>query len=279
MPKLSSGLPKEPDDNGLIDIARSLMRGKRLERVVVMAVVDCSRITTDQTNGAQDATIRILRMEQVHPDDKLEAERLVRRGLEYRKGDTVLPLDLERDLSAWFGKGDPEAEEEPDQTGVAVEDDPEGGGLFDLSGAVEVEPGEQAAAVDDELTTDATDLEPLAPAAVPSAHDVIWSAEVVLEAQEANAAVLVERMGVERDYALSLLLVLALAGVVTTGDPNLPAGVWNDIRTAEGLRYTVTQPPSQITPTRKALEAKTADPASAVYAHVSHTTSSDEEDD
>ena len=72
---------------------------------VVVAVVDCSKITTDTGTGAREATIRVLRIEQVHPDDTAEAERLVRRALEHRMGDSVLPIDIERDLEEWFSKG------------------------------------------------------------------------------------------------------------------------------------------------------------------------------
>lgn len=112
MTRLSSGLPKG-DENGLTAIARQLIDDP-LERHVVIAVVDCSKITVDTATGAREATVRVLRIEQVHPDDRLEAERLVRRALEYRHGDEVLPIDIERDMEEWFGKGfelDPESGE------------------------------------------------------------------------------------------------------------------------------------------------------------------------
>lgn len=109
MPRLQSGLPKG-DANGLSAIARHLIDAP-LDRHLVLAVVDCSKITTDTATGEQEATVRVLRIERVHPDDVTEAERLVRRALEYRHGDEVLPIDIERDLEEWFGKGfelDPE---------------------------------------------------------------------------------------------------------------------------------------------------------------------------
>jgi len=111
--RLSSGLPKDADQNGLFAIARELIEDP-LRRHVVIAVVDCSKITVDTTTGAREATIRVRRIEQVNPADTIEAERLVRRALEYRMGDTVLPIDIERDMDEWFGKGftlDPETGE------------------------------------------------------------------------------------------------------------------------------------------------------------------------
>lgn len=113
MPRLSSSLPKDADQNGLYAIARELLDDP-LRRHVVLAVVDCSKITTDTSTGAREPTVRILRIEQVAPADIAEAERLVRRALEHRSGDTVLPIDIERDMEAWFGKGyelDPETGE------------------------------------------------------------------------------------------------------------------------------------------------------------------------
>lgn len=103
MARLSAALPKDATKNGLDAIARELLDDP-LKRHLVIAVVDCSKITTDTATGARDATVRVLRIEQVHPDDVTEAERLVRRALEYRSGDTVLPIDVEKDLASWFGQ-------------------------------------------------------------------------------------------------------------------------------------------------------------------------------
>ena len=103
MTRLAAALPKDATKNGLDAIASELLL-EPLKRHLVLAVVDCSKITTDTATGDCDATVRVLRIEQVHPDDVAEAERLVRRALEYRSRDTVLPIDLERDLESWFGK-------------------------------------------------------------------------------------------------------------------------------------------------------------------------------
>lgn len=103
MTRLQSGLPKG-DQNGLTAIARDLVHAPT-DRHLVVAVVDCSKITTNTDTGNTEATVRVLRIERVHPEDITEAERLVRRALEHRHGDTVLPLDVERDLEEWFGVG------------------------------------------------------------------------------------------------------------------------------------------------------------------------------
>ena len=103
MTRLSSGLPKG-DANGLEAIARALVDNPH-ERHVVIAVVDCSRITTLTDTDEAVATVRVRRIERVHPEDRLEAERLVRRALEFRHGETVLPIETERDLESWFGAG------------------------------------------------------------------------------------------------------------------------------------------------------------------------------
>jgi len=122
MTKLSSGLPKETSGNGLSAIARDLVVNP-MNRHVMIAVVDCSKITTDTSTGLMEPTARVLRIERVAPQDAETAERLVRRALEHRLGDTVLPIDLEEDIEEWFGKGfklDPETgvltptHEEPD---------------------------------------------------------------------------------------------------------------------------------------------------------------------
>jgi len=103
MPRLSARLPKDPTQNGLEAIARDLLDDP-LKRRIVIAVVDCSKITTDTETGEREATVRVRRIEQVNPADMAEAERLVRRALEYRSGETVLPIDIEKDLTAWFGE-------------------------------------------------------------------------------------------------------------------------------------------------------------------------------
>lgn len=126
MPRLSARLPKDPTQNGLEAIARDLLDDP-LKRRIVIAVVDCSKITTDTETGEREATVRVRRIEQVNPADMAEAERLVRRALEYRCGDTVLPIDIERDLEAWFGAG-VEVDPETGEVTVPGDDEPDDDG-------------------------------------------------------------------------------------------------------------------------------------------------------
>jgi hypothetical protein len=134
MTKLSSGLPRDPEKNGLAWIARDLV-ARPMNRHLMIAVVDCSKITTDTDTGMREPTVRVLRIERVHPHDVPEVERLVRRALEYRSGETVLPIDVEREIESWLGAGfrlDPETGElvpiEPDDadTSAGDEDDERG---------------------------------------------------------------------------------------------------------------------------------------------------------
>lgn len=121
MTRLSSGLPKG-DANGLDAIARSLVDDPH-ERHVVVAVVDCSKITMNTDTDEAVATVRVRRIERVHPEDRVEAERLVRRALEFRHGDTVLPIETERDLESWFGEGVSLDVETGELTGIDDEDE------------------------------------------------------------------------------------------------------------------------------------------------------------
>ena len=104
MTRLTSALPKEHDRNGLSWISRDLLANPH-HRHLMIAVVDCSKITTSVDTGEDEPTARILRLERVHPQDAPEVERLLRRALEYRRGDTVLELDVEREIEQWLGEG------------------------------------------------------------------------------------------------------------------------------------------------------------------------------
>ncbi len=103
MTRLSGKLPKDADKNGLDAIGRELLKEPKQRRIVI-ALVNGWRSVKDYDTETEEPIVRILRIEQIAPDDRAEAERLVRRALEYRSGDTVLPIDIERDLESWFGK-------------------------------------------------------------------------------------------------------------------------------------------------------------------------------
>lgn len=103
MTKLASALPKG-DSNGLTGIARDLVDDPHRMHVVI-AVLDCSRIITSTDTGEVEPTARVRRIERVLDVDLGTAERLLRRALEKRAGDTQLPIDLEEELEEIFGQG------------------------------------------------------------------------------------------------------------------------------------------------------------------------------
>lgn len=109
MTKLNGSLPRG-SANGLDAIARRLIDNPQ-EVHVVIALVDCKRITTDADTGDVEPTARIRRIETVTGDDKTLAATMLRRALERRTGQTVLPYDLEDELRAAFGDFDPDTGE------------------------------------------------------------------------------------------------------------------------------------------------------------------------
>lgn len=109
MTKLASSLPGG-DANGLVSLARNLIDSPHDVHVVV-ALVDCKKITTDNDTGEVVPTARIRRIEAISDDDKGLAGKMLRRALETRTGKTVLPFDLEEDIRAAFGEIDPDTGE------------------------------------------------------------------------------------------------------------------------------------------------------------------------
>jgi hypothetical protein len=102
---LSGSLPKG-DANGLAPIVRTLIDEPHRYHVV-MAIVDCKSVTTNNDTGEVVPTARIRRIEVVLPDDLARGQQLMRRALEKRTGRAMLPLDLEDDLKLAFGQIDP----------------------------------------------------------------------------------------------------------------------------------------------------------------------------
>lgn len=114
MTKLSSKLP-EGDGNGLDAITRQLIDAPHQVHIVI-GLVDCMRQTTDTDTGEVVPTARLRRVEVINGVDKDAAQQMMRRALEERTGQTVLPLDLENELQAAFGNIDP-------LTGELLDDD------------------------------------------------------------------------------------------------------------------------------------------------------------
>ncbi len=104
MAKLAAQLPKG-EANGLGALDRALIDSPATVHVVI-ALVDCKKITTDVDSGDTEPVARIRRIE-VITDDKDRAAMMLRRALEVRTGKTVLPFDLEEDMRSAFGDVDP----------------------------------------------------------------------------------------------------------------------------------------------------------------------------
>jgi hypothetical protein len=103
---LSSRLPGG-DANGLGSIAGPMVSNPHNVHVLVV-LVDCAKTVTDCDTGDTIPVARIRRVEAIKgQDDIATCERLVRRAIEQRTGQTVLPMDLEDELNAAFENIDP----------------------------------------------------------------------------------------------------------------------------------------------------------------------------
>lgn len=100
MTKLSPSLPKE---HGLY--GPKLV--KEPEDVhVVIALVDCSKVTKLVDTGDTEPTLRILRMELINDADLPDAHLMLRHAIEKRTGATVLDGfedDIDQDMKRAFG--------------------------------------------------------------------------------------------------------------------------------------------------------------------------------
>jgi hypothetical protein len=106
--KLSGSLP-EGEANGLSAIMRELVESPNTVHVVI-ALVDCSAVTTKTDSGDVIPTARIRRIEAIKDaSDGHRLRVLLRREWERRTGKTVLPFELEEDMRKAFGE-DPGAE-------------------------------------------------------------------------------------------------------------------------------------------------------------------------
>ena len=110
-----AGKAPEGDANGLTAIADDLIDDPGAMHVIV-AIVDCSKTTTDHDKGEVIPTARIRRAEViVDGKDGKRLRDLMQRAFERRTGKTVLPLELEDELRAAFGDVDTETGEISDE--------------------------------------------------------------------------------------------------------------------------------------------------------------------
>ncbi|MGH3834162.1 MAG: hypothetical protein ACRDSF_00440 [Pseudonocardiaceae bacterium] len=102
---LAGNLPAD-DRNGLSALAGCLVDDPQAVHVVV-ALVDCVKITTKVESGDVVPTARVRAIEPIGAHaDAGEMRRLLRRAYERRTGKVELPLELERELDALAGDED-----------------------------------------------------------------------------------------------------------------------------------------------------------------------------
>jgi hypothetical protein len=112
-------LPKG-EENGLADIAGVLVAegaGRAPKRLrAVLGIIDCRRVAVDSDTGEELATVRFRRVEVLLASDLPAAEKLIRRALEARSGQTTLELELEDEIrQAFEAMQDPTSTEDPDE--------------------------------------------------------------------------------------------------------------------------------------------------------------------
>jgi hypothetical protein len=100
---LAGRLP-EGDRNGLDALVTELVEDPEKVHVVI-ALVDCSKVTTNVDTGEVVPTMRIRRIEAVRdPEDGRTMRQLLRREWERRTGKVVLPFELEEEMRRAFGE-------------------------------------------------------------------------------------------------------------------------------------------------------------------------------
>lgn len=125
MTKLSSSLPKDYEDDGLGSINRELVDRPTETQLVVM-MIDCKSVTRDIDTGLEVATARILSIEPLHDEGRIEqAREMLLQAKDRRVGKKALPgievvngktgeiFDLKTSTGYWpaervYGGGDDE---------------------------------------------------------------------------------------------------------------------------------------------------------------------------
>lgn len=123
---LSGNLPAD-DRNGFGAISAALVDEPEAVHVVI-ALVDCTKITTKVESGEIIPTARIRAIEAFRAEtaDAKEVRRLWRRAFERRTGKFELPLEIERELDSLTPSEDDEWEyEQPDPQPEGDADDGE----------------------------------------------------------------------------------------------------------------------------------------------------------
>ena len=106
-------LPKG-EANGLAAIADELTKSPRQLRAALI-VFDCKRGTEDYDLDDKVVTVRVKRVELLLPQDLDHAEKMIRRALEFRSGQTTLELELEDEIrKAFDAMREPDSPVDPD---------------------------------------------------------------------------------------------------------------------------------------------------------------------
>jgi hypothetical protein len=114
------------ETNGLDQIASELVaegEGVTPRRFrAVLAIIDTKRVSIDSDTLDKLATVRFRRIEVLLSQDLGAAEKLIRRALEARSGQTTLELDLEDEIrQAFDAMKEPDSTVDPDEPGKGGE--------------------------------------------------------------------------------------------------------------------------------------------------------------
>jgi hypothetical protein len=117
--KTQALLPKG-EENGLADIAGALVAegaGRAPKKLrAVIAIIDTKRVGIESDTGEENATVRFRRVEVLLTADLGAAEKLLRRALEARSGQTTLELELEDEIRQAFEQmANPDSPIDPDE--------------------------------------------------------------------------------------------------------------------------------------------------------------------
>jgi hypothetical protein len=108
MTKLLSTLPNG-QNNGLDSIASQLVNEPAKTHICIV-VLDCKKVETDTDSGDVIPHARIRRIEPIN-EDRNKVAMLLRRALEERTGETLLPFDTEEEMEGIFSGLDPKTGE------------------------------------------------------------------------------------------------------------------------------------------------------------------------
>jgi len=119
MPTLKgTALMPKGDRDGFTPIADDLAKDPLRLRAAIV-VFNCKRGTTEYAADATALTVELLRAELLLPQDLNDAERLLRRALEFRSGQTTLDLELEDEIKRAFdAMREPDSPVDPDEPGT-----------------------------------------------------------------------------------------------------------------------------------------------------------------